>query len=167
MKSIHVHQLLADGLTQLLVHFAEAPRWDILTASSLFIFACLSQRARSCNGHGVVVSTFVTVCLRSKRQIKQQYNCIVFFFTIARFELELQIRETQSCQTSSSGNMPRRNRHCKYLVINHFNHWKRRSFTPLQTMLEHSIPTIWRRGISIPTQHFSRFNVVPSHVPWV
>ena len=63
--------------------------------------------------------TFVTVCLRSKKQNKQHYNCLALFSTIARFELEPQIRETQSYQTSSSGNMPRRNLHCKYYVLKH------------------------------------------------
>ena len=60
--------------------------------------------------------TFVTVCLRSKKQNKQHYNCLALFSTVARFELEPQIRETLSYQTSSSGNMPRRNLHCKYYV---------------------------------------------------
>ena len=34
------------------------------------------------------------------------------FSTVARFELEPQIRETQSYQTISGGNMPRRNMQC-------------------------------------------------------
>ena len=80
--------------------------------------------------------TFVTVCLRSKKQNKQHYNCLALFSTVARFELEPQIRETQSYQTSSSGNMPRRNLHCKYYVLIHI------TIQALEATQSHNAPSL-------------------------
>ena len=59
-----------------------------------------------------------------------------FFSTVARFELEPQIRETQSYQTSSSGNMPRRNLHCKYYVLKHI------TIQALEATQSHNAPSL-------------------------
>ena len=58
------------------------------------------------------------------------------FSTVARFELEPQIRETQSYQTSSSGNMPRRNLHCKYYVLKHI------TIQALEATQSHNAPSL-------------------------
>ena len=58
------------------------------------------------------------------------------FSTVARFELEPQIRETQSYQTTSSGNMPRRNLHCKYYVRKHI------TIQALEATQSHSPPSL-------------------------
>ena len=109
--------------------FQRRLRWEKRPCSSSFV-----------NGSrftdNFVVLYFCDGLFMFKEAKQATLQLLRFFFTVARFELEPQICETQHYQTISSGNMPRRNLYCKYYVLKHI------TFQALEATQSHNAPLV-------------------------
>ena len=115
------------------IHLGQPQPRLLLRASQLFLVVGLVSLATS------FLWVFFYFCdgLFTVKEAKQATLQLPrSFSTVARFELEPQIRETQSYQTTSSGNMPRRNLHCKYYVRKHI------TIQALEATQSHNAPSL-------------------------